>query len=469
MPEQASLSIIKVEKGTARIAARRLVEEFPLKLIVNGRELATLVASPHQLSYLVTGFFRLQGFVTSLDDVLMLGICAEQGVAEVRIRGEVPKELRPVLTSGCGTGIAFDLEAAVASPPVVGLFSPEAIFSLMRALTRQAERYASHGGIHSAAVGNGETLLLHAEDLGRHNTLDRIAGEALFKGIALDGTVLVTSGRISTEMVAKAARLGIAVIASRTSPTDMAVTAAVKAGITLIGYVRSGSFEIFSHPERIRLVAAEEKISGVTGVVLAGGESRRMGSDKSLLPFAGGRFIDHIFRVLSGVFEEVIIVTNSPSLYADIPCSKVPDIYSNGGALAGIHSGLKHANNEKIFVVACDMPCVSTAAIRRICLQKEAADVVIPRSDRGAEPLHALYDQKCRAAIGAMLVAGKKKIVDFFSQFRVLEIPEQIFAGSFWEAHSFRNINTPAEYFALREAHKEERTEQVPAPDRQTN
>jgi FdhD protein len=129
--------------------------------------------------------------------------------------------------------------------------APDAVFKLMDDLAHRAEQYKSHGGIHSAAVGDGEDLLLYAEDLGRHNTLDRIAGEAFFKGIDLSGRLLVTSGRVSSEMVAKAAVLGIGLIASRTSPTDMAVQISDKLGITLIGYVRARKFNVYAHPERI--------------------------------------------------------------------------------------------------------------------------------------------------------------------------------------------------------------------------
>ncbi len=121
----------------------------------------------------------------------------------------------------------------------------------MDELGRRAEQYRSHGGIHSAAVGDGEDLLLYAEDLGRHNTLDRIAGEALFKSIDLSGKILVTSGRVSSEMVAKAALLGIRLIASRTSPTDMATRISNQLGITLIGYVRGRKFNVYTHPQRV--------------------------------------------------------------------------------------------------------------------------------------------------------------------------------------------------------------------------
>jgi FdhD protein len=107
-------------------------------------------------------------------------------------------------------------------------------------------------------VGDGERLLLYSEDLGRHNTLDRIAGEALFKNLDLHGRLLLTSGRVSTEMVAKAMRLGIALIASRTSPTDMVIKMAEQAGITLVGYVRGDAFEVYSHAQALAMAAQPE-------------------------------------------------------------------------------------------------------------------------------------------------------------------------------------------------------------------
>jgi FdhD protein len=517
MHPQGELPIFKVTRDGIGPAGRRVVQEYPLKLVVNGQELATLIASPHRLNFLVAGFLRLQGFISCLDEVRMLGICTERGVAEVRIRGEVPERLRPTLTSGCGTGIVFNLPTpanplAMAPPPLVGggrgegatadrhlhpgpppsrgrefevarRFTPDAVFSLMRELSRRAEQYASHGGIHSAAVGDGQHLLLFAEDLGRHNTLDRIAGEALFKGVDLCGRLLATSGRISTEMVAKAASLGIAVVASRTSPTDLAVRAAEAAGITLIGYLRGDSFEVYSHPQRLAVAPAgagldiekagagtphpgngsrvptprQGRIPGVTGVILAGGASRRMGCDKSLLPLAGARFIERIFRQMSALFDEVLIVTNSPDLYDGLPCRKVPDLYPQKGSLAGIHSGLSHARTDKIFVVACDMPFLSAEVIRRLCERGGEGEVIIPRSERGVEPLHALYNTRCLPAVEEMLDAGEKKIVRFFPRVQVCVMPPTAFADCDPDGRSFRNINTPQEYFALRDGAREER------------
>lgn len=239
----------------------RPVAEFPLALTVNGVALATLIASPHDLEPLVAGFLRMQRLVATRDDILSMGICAESGVANVRIRRELPPRLTPTLTSGCGTGIVFDVPAPDGEPDAAPpgpttaprRFSPDEIFGLMDGLAALAEAYRGRGGIHSAAVGDGGGPELFAEDIGRHNTLDRIAGEALLKGIDLSGRMLATSGRVSSEMAGKAALLGIAVVASRTSPTDLAVRLCRERGIALVGYLRGRAFNVYAHPWRLSL------------------------------------------------------------------------------------------------------------------------------------------------------------------------------------------------------------------------
>ena len=241
--------------GSLTCAEAEVVGELPLVLRVNDREIVTLVASPHDLRFLVAGFLRVQGFVNRVEDFLVLSVCNDYGIANVRIRGELPGELKPILTSGCGTGVTFTLPGAGKITPLAQETEPvppAASFSLMEQLARKAERYKSHGGVHSAAVGDTQgALLLYAEDIGRHNTFDRLAGEALLKGMELKGRMLVTSGRVSAEMAAKAAALGIPLIASRTSPTDMAIRICGEAGITLIGYLRSTRFNVYSHPEHL--------------------------------------------------------------------------------------------------------------------------------------------------------------------------------------------------------------------------
>ena len=276
--------IVVYHNGKLESGETEVVQEFPLKLIVNHREVATLICSPHDLKFLAAGFLRLQGFVQTVDDFLMLSVCSDFGIANVDIRGNVPDKLQPVLTSGCGAGISFTSSQRSKHPSArrgasQRAYRPFEIFGMMEQLARLAENYKCHGGIHSAAVGDGTSILLYAEDLGRHNTMDRIAGEALLKGIDLSGTILVTSGRVSTELAAKAAMLGISMIASRTSPTNMAVKMCEETGIVLIGYVRGGRFTIYTCPERISceermdLPVSGRRVKRNFSVVLADGAS----------------------------------------------------------------------------------------------------------------------------------------------------------------------------------------------------
>ena len=432
-------------------ATASVVSEFPLQLIVNGREIATLIGSPHDLRFLVAGFLRLQGFVSSLHDFEMFSVCEEFGAANVKIKGELPERLKPVLTSGCGTGITFTLPTVnnESSPPLTYRLprTPSQIFLLMNELSQKADHYRSHGGIHSAAIGRQGKIILYAEDLGRHNTFDRIAGEALFKGIDLAGSELVTSGRVSSEMVAKASLLGISLIASRTSPTDMAIKLCQQAGICLIGYVRGGSFTLYSHPETIENFSNSDKIENVTGVILAGGASRRMGSNKALLDVEGEPIITRTYRTLARLFHEVIVVTNSPEDYDFLPCRKVPDIYPGYGSIAGLHSAMAHSSMAYSFVTACDMPFLDPAIIRYLCdTRKEGYDAVIPISEGGQEPLHALYSSVCKDIFECAIRQSERKIVDILGKMKILQITYDEMQQVGGQASSFLNVNTPEEY-----------------------
>jgi molybdopterin-guanine dinucleotide biosynthesis protein A len=190
--------------------------------------------------------------------------------------------------------------------------------------------------------------------------------------------------------------------------------------------------------------------AGVTGVILAGGQSSRMGSNKALLPYRGGLFIESIFRQMSGLFDELLLVTNSPEQYAFLGCRMVPDRYPGLGALAGLHAGLYHSRTPHIFAVACDMPYLDGTLIRALLARKHLADVVIPESGQGLEPLHAVYGQACLPAMEQALLSGQRRIVSFFPHMRVNTFTSDHVATIDSAFSSFSNINTPADYFALR-------------------
>jgi len=192
-------------------------------------------------------------------------------------------------------------------------------------------------------------------------------------------------------------------------------------------------------------------IPGVTGVILAGGQSSRMGSNKALLPYQGGRFIESIQRRFLELFDEVLLVTNTPEQYPFMRCRMVADRFPGLGALAGLHAGLYHSTNRHIFAVACDMPCLNSNLIRRLTGLRERADLVIPEGDQGLEPLHAVYGRECLPAMEAALTAWQRRLISFHDQVTVHRLPRQETALLDPGFSSFSNINTPQDYFKLRE------------------
>lgn len=443
--------MLKYDRGIISQVEDEYPQEYPLKLRVNGRELATLVASPHDLHFLVAGFLLNQGFVSVAADILAMGICKESGEANVRIRGEVPDKLSTVLTSGCGTGISFSLLPVEKQKKIPGdiHFSPSSLFEMMRQMGRLSERYGKHGGIHSAAVTDGKSILFHAEDLGRHNTIDRIAGMALLNNVSIVGTLLMTSGRISAEMAAKGVSLGVAALASRTSPTDMAVRICRERGVGLACYVRGGTFRVVSREEMFTDNNSDGMLAGITGVILAGGASSRMGENKALLQVHGEPMILSTYRVMASLFPELLVVTNRPELFDFLPCRKVQDIYPGFGPLAGIHAALSASRNDRAFVVACDMPTLSPALINELCSMPNDLDVVIPETAGGLEPLHSVYSRRCIPTMEEMLLKGEYRILSFFEKVRIRLVPRERIALLDPAYSSFSNINTPGDYGKL--------------------
>lgn len=213
---------------------------------------------------------------------------------------------------------------------------------------------------------------------------------------------------------------------------------------------------------------AEGRIRGVTGVILAGGESRRMGTTKALLPCRGGRFIEAIHRQLLELFEEVIVVTNTPDLYDFLPCRKVTDLHVGKGALAGIHAGLHHSSNQRIFVTACDMPYLNSSLIRELAALMGENAALVPESDSGIEPLHALYAKSALPAMDLSLSAGVRRIVDTFDRFPVRIVPASEVGCLDPAFGSFRNINTPADYYRLRDSEQNQKATLMEDPGLQS-
>ena len=184
----------------------------------------------------------------------------------------------------------------------------------------------------------------------------------------------------------------------------------------------------------------------VTGVIQAGGKSTRMGgAPKALLELGGRRIVERVVAAITPVVDDLLVVTNTPDLYAFLGLPMVGDAFPDHGSLGGIYSGLQAAAGDAAFTVACDMPFLRADVARLIVDRAGEADVVIPRTGDQLETLHASYGKPCLPHIEQRLRGGRLKIVGFFDAVRVLEIPEVEVRRIADPAHVFMNVNTPDE------------------------
>ncbi|MGI6308977.1 MAG: formate dehydrogenase accessory sulfurtransferase FdhD [Dethiobacteria bacterium] len=237
-----------------------LIREIPLTIFFNERELVTLLCSPEKLDYLAVGFLRSEGLLESKDDLEEINVDVEKGLVFVRTKTstDLVEKLygKRTITSGCGKGTLFaHVLDSLQSKRVESPLQVKAgeLFKLMAALQKASLLFKTTGGVHSAALAVSDKILFYSEDIGRHNAVDKIVGECILKNVPLEDKILLSSGRISSEIVVKGAKLGLPLIVSRSAPTSLSVELADKMGITLVGFVRGRRLNIYAHEARISL------------------------------------------------------------------------------------------------------------------------------------------------------------------------------------------------------------------------
>jgi FdhD protein len=230
-----------------------VIEEQQLSIFVNGRELVALMCTPSNPVQLALGFLANEGLIKSMADVEICHVCRGGGCVDLWLGHSIwDKPRRRVITSGCSGGQTFRDLAASQTPVESDVrISPEQLGILLTRLQSRESLYARAGGVHASALSDGKELLVITEDIGRHNTLDRLRGECLLRGIEPTGLILLTSGRVSSEMINKAVQMSCPLVASRTSPTSLTVALARAWNITLCGYVRRNRMKVYAHPERL--------------------------------------------------------------------------------------------------------------------------------------------------------------------------------------------------------------------------
>jgi len=237
----------QLKGGRFQEVKAEVVREQPLTVYVNGERFLTLLCSPFDLEPLVLGYLWMEKVIAGLDEVAALEVSEVDGRAEVMLTRPVTLPTERILTSGCGGGITFRIDPRL-FPRVRSTLKvkPEALAARLHDLLRDARHYHASRGIHGAALADADRVLLVAEDVGRHNAVDKLKGLALLRGLPTDDRILLSTGRVSSEMLLKAARMGVPLIASRTSPTEMAVALAEQLGITVAGYVRGDGLNLYA-------------------------------------------------------------------------------------------------------------------------------------------------------------------------------------------------------------------------------
>lgn len=250
--------IIKYDGGAVSKLEDIVVKEYALTIILDGEEFITLLCTPESLEYLTVGFLLSESIIKGFEDVRSIRVFEDKGVVEVDTKSssDIAKKLygKRTMTTGCGKGATFYNAAdSLSCRKVAGDLKVAAqdIIELMRKFNKNSELFLSTGGVHSAALSSEKEILLFHEDIGRHNALDKVIGEAAFKGIETENKIMVTSGRVSSEILVKAAKRNIPMVISRSAPTDLAIAFANKLGITVIGFARGNRMNIYSRDDRV--------------------------------------------------------------------------------------------------------------------------------------------------------------------------------------------------------------------------
>lgn len=259
-------SKLSEQRRMHRYAEGRLMEdidevavEFPLTIRVNWEEFATIVCTPSHMEDLVLGFLASESVIRYASQVESLSISWDQGFAYVKLdRPAVPGRefyAKRMIGSCCGKSREFYFvnDARTARTiPIRHQVSPRQCFAMMTEMERLSESFHLTGGLHNAALFGADECLAFRSDIGRHNALDKLYGFSLRSNMKTANKTIAFSGRISSEVILKASKIGVGLLLSKSAPSDLALRLADDLGITAVGFIRGGNMNVYTHPERIR-------------------------------------------------------------------------------------------------------------------------------------------------------------------------------------------------------------------------
>lgn len=251
MSSENPIHYYRFSSGGWEIQDTPVIEEANVSLTVNGELWLNFTCTPTHLEEMCVGFLFNEGFLQSASEVEAITVCADRTNVDVWLDHSVRKPERWRRTSGCTGGVTTVEPELGSKVALYGAFSTRQVVEGMNQLLQSQSLYRETRGIHCSTLFNGNVIQYLAEDIGRHNTLDKLSGMYLMKPKEIFPVMVFTTGRVSSEMLQKSARLGAIAVISRTSPTSYSIKRAKELGVTMVGYARRDQFIVYSHPERL--------------------------------------------------------------------------------------------------------------------------------------------------------------------------------------------------------------------------
>ena len=248
--EIEKLSIARVNDQVRTQVEDVVVREFSLTIMLNNQEVMISLCSPANLDCLAAGFLLSQGLIEIKDDIEKIAVDERRGIAQVETGKEVDIPSGAYLASGGGRSAGYFNADKISTEHKIRL-SVLQVFSLMDKFVQRSGVFKATGGVHSAALCDTENILVFNEDIGRHNAIDKVFGECLLKDISTDNRLIMTSGRVSSEILLKVAKRDISILISKSAPTDLGVKLANDLGVTLVGFARGRRMNIYTNDWRI--------------------------------------------------------------------------------------------------------------------------------------------------------------------------------------------------------------------------
>ena len=250
-------ALLITEKGKRKVE-EVVTREFSLTIVLNHREIVTLLCTPKDLKWLAAGYLVSEGLIQDKAQIKKITLNESKGMAHVETRGQEMADAEPptkkLIASSGGRGvIALRLSDALPRSKITSQMNiaPNDVFNMLKDFQGRSDVFKATGGVHSAALCSTNSILLFTEDIGRHNAIDKIFGGCLLEDISLDERGIITSGRVSSEILLKVAKRNIPILISKSAPTDVAVKLAESWGITLIGFVRGMKMNVYAGSWRV--------------------------------------------------------------------------------------------------------------------------------------------------------------------------------------------------------------------------